>query len=73
MPEPCGVVPGSRGGGTVAGMEPTPTGGAASSPVDEAVRRRLAGLQERPPEEHVAAYEDVQRLLQEALAGLDEV
>ena len=53
-------------------MQPPSTGGAVTTPVDEAVRRRLAGLPDRPPEEHVAAYEDVQRLLQEALAGLDE-
>ena len=36
------------------------------------VDRRLAGLVGRPPGEHVAAYEQVHRLLQDALARLDE-
>lgn len=34
---------------------------------------RLADLDARPVGEHVAVYDDVHRLLQDALASLDEV
>ena len=40
--------------------------------VVEAVRTRLAGVQEAPLAEQVAAYDEVHRLLQDALALLDE-
>jgi hypothetical protein len=39
--------------------------------VDTAVER-LEGLAERPVAEHVAVYDEVHRLLQDALAALDE-
>jgi len=39
--------------------------------VDAAVER-LAELDERPVSEHVAVYDEVHRLLQDALAALDE-
>ncbi len=44
---------------------------ASDGPVVTAVRQRLAALPE-PVHEHVAVYEDVHRLLQEALTRLDE-
>lgn len=40
--------------------------------VVEDVRQRLADLPVRPLGEHVAAYDAVHRLLQDALARLDE-
>ncbi|GAC1444126.1 MAG: hypothetical protein NVS3B26_11180 [Mycobacteriales bacterium] len=42
-----------------------------TSPVDTALAR-LTDLDERPVAEHVAAYDEVHRLLQDALAALDE-
>jgi hypothetical protein len=39
--------------------------------VEDAVRR-LGDLDERPVAEHVAVYDEVHRLLQDALAALDE-
>ena len=39
--------------------------------VDAAVER-LAEVDERPVSEHVAVYDEVHRLLQDALAALDE-
>ncbi len=39
--------------------------------VDSALER-LQDLDERPVSEHVAAYDEVHRLLQDALAALDE-
>jgi hypothetical protein len=39
--------------------------------VDTALER-LAGLPERPVMEHVAVFDEVHRLLQDALAALDE-
>ena len=40
--------------------------------VVEGVRARLEGLDTRPVGEHVAAYDEVHRRLQDALARLDE-
>ena len=40
--------------------------------VAEQVRVRLDGLAERPLGEHVPAYDEVHRLLQDALSRLDE-
>ena len=37
-----------------------------------AVRERLRELPERPVHEHATAYEDVHRLLQDALTRLEE-
>ena len=37
-----------------------------------AVTERLAALRERPVAEHVVAYDEVHRLLQDALGRLDE-
>ena len=42
-----------------------------TSPVDTALER-LVDLDERPIGEHVAVYDEVHRLLQDALAALDE-
>ena len=42
-----------------------------SSPV-EAALQRLDDLDQRPVSEHVAVYDEVHRLLQDALAALDE-
>jgi hypothetical protein len=41
--------------------------------VDQVLTERLAGLSERPVSEHVAAYDAMHQLLQDALATLDEV
>lgn len=41
------------------------------TPVDTALSR-LDDLDERPLGEHVAVYDEVHRLLQDALAALDE-
>lgn len=40
-------------------------------PVDAALTA-LEGIAERPVSEHVAVYDEVHRLLQDALAALDE-
>ena len=40
--------------------------------VTDEVRQQLSGLDEQPVGEHAAAYEQVHRLLQDALARLDE-
>ncbi|MCU1591732.1 MAG: hypothetical protein JWP11_2988 [Frankiales bacterium] len=42
-----------------------------TAPVDLA-RSRLQDLDEKPVAEHVAVYDEVHRLLQDALAALDE-
>ena len=47
-----------------------PAPGSAREAVDEALSR-LQQLSERPVTEHVAIYEDVHRLLQDALADVD--
>ena len=44
----------------------------AAQDVVDAVRERLAGVQEASLTEHVAVYDEVHRLLQDALARLDE-
>jgi len=41
------------------------------SPVDSALAA-LEGIAQRPVGEHVAVYDEVHRLLQDALAALDE-
>ena len=43
----------------------------STSPVDAALAR-LGELDDRPVSEHVAVYDEVHRLLQDALAALDE-
>lgn len=46
-----------------------------TTPVDSPVNTALAGLEElanRPVAEHVAVFDEVHRLLQDALAALDE-
>ena len=45
---------------------------AAGSDVVAAVMRRLDALRELPVQDHVAAYDDIHRLLQDALGRLDE-
>lgn len=74
-PVPAAQVPVSQGEAT-AEQVPAPaedviadsrTGG-----VEAQVRAQLAGLEARPVGEHVAAYDEVHRLLQGALARLDE-
>ena len=47
-----------------------PAPGSAREAVDEALAR-LQALPERPVSEHVSIYEDVHRLLQDALADVD--
>jgi len=37
-----------------------------------AVTQRLDALRERPVQEHVVAYDEIHRLLQDALGRLDE-
>jgi len=44
----------------------------AGDPRVDAAVARLADLDDRPVAEHVEVFEDVQRRLQEALAGLDD-
>ncbi len=48
------------------------TPGSAVPPGVHAARARLAELTDLPVAEHLAAYEEVHRLLQEPLASLDE-
>ena len=43
-----------------------------ATPVVAAVRERLEGVHDTPLAEQVAAYDDVHRTLQDALARLDE-
>ena len=52
--------------------EQPPSPGPVLPPGVQAARTRLAQLPELPLAEHVAAYEGVHRLLQEALGTLDE-
>lgn len=47
--------------------------GATGSTVEHAVQQRLAGLADRPVADHVVVLSEVHRLLQDALATLDEV
>jgi hypothetical protein len=45
---------------------------AATDPRVDAALARLSDTEDRPVAEHVEVFEDVQRRLQEALAGLDD-
>ena len=79
MSAPSPGPPGPRPGPPSAGPRPAAphaaTGPDAADVSDHAlvqdVRERLAALRERPVDEHVAAYDDVHRRLQDALADLD--
>ena len=44
----------------------------AEPPAVATALRRLEGLQDRPVGEHVEVFDEVHRLLQDALATLDE-
>ena len=50
--------------------KPGPTGSPAVQRIEDAVTG-LAGLEERPLDEHPAAYESVHRVLREALSDLE--
>lgn len=58
---------------SAAGAQTAPTGpGVTGLPAVDAAVQQLSGLTERPVEEHVAVYDDVQRRLHDALAELDD-
>ncbi|GAC1330331.1 MAG: hypothetical protein NVSMB13_18360 [Mycobacteriales bacterium] len=46
---------------------------AAGTPRTAVARARLLALDELPLAEHVELYDEVHRLLQDALAGLDDI
>ena len=51
---------------------PVPEAPPAADGIVAAVTQRLEALRERPVQEHVVAYDEIHRLLQDALGRLDE-